>query len=437
MPAAGALRVLHVAELCNPDWVSVPLEGWFHARALADLTQSHLVTQHFNAQNIARAGLRAGADFTALDTRRVARPLRALSALLRGGDGVGQTTQTAFDSLAYYWFEHLLWRRFGPAIARGEFDLVHRLTPLTPTAPSPIARRCRAAGVPFVIGPLNGGLPWPAGFDHVRRSEREWLSYVRGAYKLLPGYRATRACAAAILSGSRATHAQLGARWQARAVYVPENGVDLSRFDTPRDAPAGRPLRVAFMGRLVPYKGADMLLQAAAPLIRAGQVALEVIGEGLELPRLKALAEREQLGEGALFPGWIKHAELKHRLTRCDVFGFPSIREFGGAVVLEAMALGLVPLVVDYGGPGEHVSPATGFALPLGTRDEIVARLRGVLEQLARDPSGLRAMGRRARERVARHFTWSAKAGQVLEVYRWVKGLRPDKPDFGMPLRDA
>ncbi len=434
--SARRLRVLQVAELCNPDWVSVPLEGWQHGRALAALTDSHLVTQYFNAENVARAGLREGHDFTSLDTRRVLAPLQRIARALRGREQGGQTTQTAFDSLAYYYFERLLWRRFGAAIRRGEYDVVHRLTPLTPTAPSTIARRCRAAGVPFVVGPLNGGLPWPAGFDDVRRSEREWLSYVRDAYKLLPGYRSTRAAAAALLTGSRATHEQLGARFWPKAVYVPENGVDVTRFDVQREAPSRLPLRVAFMGRLVPYKGADMLLQATAELVRRGQVVVEIIGDGVELERLRALAERERLGAGALFPGWVKHAELKHRLVQCDVFGFPSIREFGGAVVLEAMALGLVPVVVDYGGPGEHVSPATGFAVPLGTRDEIVARLRAVFERLVANPAALRPMGQRARARVRRHFTWSAKAEQVLEVYRWVTGARPDKPDFGRPLRD-
>jgi glycosyltransferase involved in cell wall biosynthesis len=436
MADPGPLRVLQVAELCNPDWVSVPFEGWQHGRALALHTRSHLVTQYFNAENIAKAGLREGQDFTALDTRAVLRPLQRLARLLRGPDQVGQTTQTAFDALAYYFFEHLLWRRFGPAVRRGEYDVVHRLTPLTPTAPSLIARRCRAAGVPFVLGPLNGGLPWPPGFDDVRRSEREWLSYVRAGYKLLPGYRSTRSAAAAVLTGSRATHEQLGERWLPKAVYVPENGVDLARFDVHRTAPAALPLRVAFMGRLVPYKGADMLLAAAADLARRGQVVVEIIGDGVELPKLRAFAEREQLGDGARFPGWVKHAELKHRLVQCDLFGFPSIREFGGAVVLEAMALGLVPVVVDYGGPGEHVSPASGFAVPLGRRDEIVARLRAVLEALVRDPSVLGPMGRAARERVRRHFTWQAKAEQVLEVYRWVTGRRADKPDFGLPLRD-
>jgi starch synthase len=311
------------------------------------------------------------------------------------------------------------------------------LTPLSPTAQSPIAGKCRAAGVPFVLGPLNGGLPWPPEFAGEIRRQRDWLTHFRTGHTLMPYYRSTRLNAAAIVTGSRATYEQVPEWARAKVVYIPENGVEPGKFDRPVERPARPPLRVVFLGRLVPYKGADMLVEAAAPLLREGRVVLDVIGDGPELPRLKAMAAAADGGSGRVrFTGWIRHDALQQRLAESDILGFPSVREFGGAVVLEAMALGLVPIVVDYGGPGEHVSRATGVAVRLGPRPEIVSQIRAALERFADRPELVRSIGARARQRVLSLYTWDAKAQQMLEVWRWVLGQR-DKPDFGMPFGDS
>jgi alpha-maltose-1-phosphate synthase len=429
----GRLRVLVIAELANPDWESVPLVGWSHWRALSRVVDGHLVTHIRNRENILKSG-EPPERFTALDSTPVERHVQRLGQVLRGRSGGGLTTLMALSALPYYYFEHILWRQFGERIAAHEWDVVHRLTPLSPTTPSLLAAKCAQHGVPFVLGPLNGGVPWPKGFSHALRAEREWLTYVRGAYKLLPGYRGTRRCASAIITGSRDTRQQIANRYKDKTVYILENAVDPTLFTRMKKGPVARPLKVAFVGRFSLYKGADMLLEAAAPLVRAGTVQLDLIGDGMQAASLRALAAREGLSE-TIFAGWVKHEKLQERLGESDVFAFPSIREFGGAVVLEAMALGLLPVVMDYGGPAEVVTPTTGVVLPMGSRAEIVTSLRDVLQRLADDPAPIRATGARARARVMTNFTWDAKAAQVLEVYRWVLGQR-DKPDFAMPLPD-
>lgn len=429
------VRALVIAEEANPAWVSVPLVGWSHARALMDVADVHLVTQVRNRDAIAATGLVEGRDFTALDSEAVARPLWRLGSLLRGGAGRGWTTLTAINAIAYRYFEHRLWRRFGADLRAGRYDLVHRVTPLSPTTPSALAARCARAGVPFVLGPLNGGVPWPSGFDGARRREREWLSYLRGAHRLLPGYAATRRHAAAIMIGSRDTWAQMPARHHHRYVYVPENGIDLERFPAPVPRAPGRPLRLVFIGRLVPYKGADMLIEAMAPLARDGAVALEIVGDGPMRGAIEAQIAEAGIAGAVRLHGWVEHAAMSRRLADADVLAFPSIREFGGGVVLEAMACGVVPLVVAYGGPAELVTPGTGFTVPIGRRDAIVAGFRARLEALVADPSRLPELARAARRRVETCFTWPAKAQQTLAVWHWTLG-RAGKPDFGMPLRE-
>jgi alpha-maltose-1-phosphate synthase len=432
------IRALVLAESCHPDWFSVPLVGWFHCEALHRLTgplDAHIVTQLRNRDAFLQRGWREGVDFTAIDSEAIARPMSMFDQKLRKLTGLGWTVNTALAAIPYAYFEYLVWKTFGQAIKSGEWDVVHRVTSLSPTTPSVIAGACRSANVPFVWGPINGGVPWPPGFGRQLRQEGEYLAYVRDAYKLLPFYRSTRRDAAAIVIGSRATWDQMPAKYHDRCVYVPENGVDLVRFARQVEGPVRSPLRVAFVGRLVPYKGADMLLEAAAPLVRAGKLVVDIIGDGDQMPQLKAIVAAEGISSGVKLDGWVEHAKMQERLVDSDVLGFPSIREFGGGVVIEAMALGLVPVVADYGGPNELVTDSTGYRIPMGTRAELVARFRQVLGDLAADPSGLRSMGARARERVLKLFTWDAKARQMLDIYRWVCG-EGAKPDFGMPFRD-
>ena len=122
---------------------------------------------------------------------------------------------------------------------------------------------------------------------------------------------------------------------------------------------------------------------------------------------------------------WISRAGYHMRnytsVSQSHVLGFPSIREFGGAIVLEAMALRLVPIVIDYGGPGELVSIDSGVAIPIGNRQCIIRDFRAALTSLCDDWHRLDYMATNARNRVISQFTWHAKATSMLEVYQRVK----------------
>jgi glycosyltransferase involved in cell wall biosynthesis len=423
------LRVLIIAESANPEWVSGPLVAWSHYRSIAKLADAHLVTHVRNRAALLRASLRED-EFTAIDSEWLARPVYRFAELLRGGDGRGWTTLSAFGVFSYYEFERQVWRNFRGRLAARNFDLVHRLYPISPTYPSPIASRLARLNVPFVLGPLNGGLAWPRQFWAERRQEREWLSVVRGAYRFLPGCRATRRHAAAILVGSKATLAEVRPSAPERCIYLPENGIDPALFPRAVEREPSLPLRIVFLGRLVPYKGADMLLEAAAPLMRSDKVVVEIAGDGPERPKLERLAADLGVAPAVRFSGWIPHDQVMERFLAADVFAFPSIREFGGGAVLEAMAVGLAPVVVDYGGPGELVTAETGAKVALGPRERIVKGFEHALCEFVSTPALTREIGRRARKRVFENFTWEKKAKQSFEVYRWVLGDRPNRPAF-------
>jgi glycosyltransferase involved in cell wall biosynthesis len=430
------VRALLIAEACNPQWVSVPLVGWSHTRAIAKICDAHVVTQIRNRDALLQAGLVEGKDFTAIDSEAVAGPAYRIASLLRGGKGVGWTTTTALSAIAYPYFERLVWKKFQQPLRDRAFDIVHRITPLSPTVPSPLAARCHGINVPFVLGPLNGGVPWPAGFDSARRREKEWLSYVRNAHKFLPGYWPTRRFASAILIASRDTWMQMPHNFHEKCFYLPENAIDPEKFPPGSRRVARKPIRAIFVGRLVPYKGADMLLEAAMPLLKSGVLTLDILGDGPQLAELRQTVDRENLGAAVRIPGWIPHEKIRDYLAEADLFTFPSVREFGGGVVLEGMAMGVTPIVMNYGGPAELVTTGAGYLIPISPRTQIIAHLRQLLSALSDDPRPLDRLGPAAQRRAMEHFTWDAKAKKVLELYRWLSSPDSPKPVWPMPIPD-
>ncbi len=434
MESTMPVRVLLIAELCNPEWPSVPLVSWHYFRALQRYSEIHLVTHERSREALKRQGVSSD-EVTFINSDNLLRPLRHLTALLGRRDGKGWTLGTAANLISYRYFEKLTHAHFREQLRSGRFDLVHRLTPLSPMASSPMAGQW---GVPFVVGPLNGGLPWPKQFRKAQKDEREWLGHARWIARYLPHFRSTYRHAKAVISGSVDAWQQIASLAGDRHVYLPRNGVDTAAFlfqPRPGVTDPSRPLRVLFIGRLVPLKGVDMLLEAAEHLLKRRQMQVVIAGDGPHRPVIEQMiGEREMPGVSLL--GTVPHTQLPSLLAESDLFAMPSIKDFGGAVVLEAMACGVPPVVVDYGGPGELATNSTGVLVPMGPRAQIVAGLRSALERLEKDRQAVAAKSLAARKRAEDWFDWDIKARQLVEVYRWALRQR-NRPDWGMPLHDG
>ncbi len=189
-------------------------------------------------------------------------------------------------------------------------------------------------------------------------------------------------------------------------------------WTVPDGLPPREPRRVLFVGRMVYWKGGDLLLEAAAKLRRAGmELRLIMAGDGLERGAWEQRARA--LGVTADFPGWLTQDRLMAEYARAAVYVMPSRSdpkvwtESLGVALLEAMACGAPVIASRAGGPLDLVREGrNGWLFAPNDADDLAARLRDALA----DPARAEALGRQGRQDAAA-FQPARVAADLREIY--------------------
>jgi glycosyltransferase involved in cell wall biosynthesis len=174
------------------------------------------------------------------------------------------------------------------------------------------------------------------------------------------------------------------------------------------------PLRVLFLGNVVPRKGLDTLVAGLATV--TGDWRLTVVGDTTVAPDYVAGVRRQTRVEGVAdrveFTGQVDDADLAARLREHHLLAVPSRYEGFGIVYLEGMSFGLPALASRAGGAGEFVEHGeTGFLVDPGDEAAVAGQVAALLE----DRDRLAEMGVAARRRYETHPTWAESAARARE----------------------
>jgi glycosyltransferase involved in cell wall biosynthesis len=423
------LRILLLAPDAHPEYICGSLIGYSEAQALARLHDVTIVVRFSHEEALRR---RQGSihSVEAISLPRLER-IFAWSIRRIFKNNYNNQLLQAFAYPFSVVLELQAWRQMRARILAGEFDVVLRLLPITAIRPSPFAYFLRNGPVPFVIGPINGGLPWPQGFRQAK-IQNGWISGLRPLYRFLPFARSTYRCAAAIIAGSSHTYAEFASHCE-KLFFLPENGVELSLCSrTVKSPELGAKLELIFVGSLIPLKACDLALRGAAPLLRDDLARFTVVGDGPERKHLEQLTISLGIEKAVSFCGMLSHDETMRRLWSADVLVFPSIRDFGGGVVFEALAAGVVPVVADFGGPGDTVRPEVGYKVALTNEAAVVSQIEKILTGLARDRVSLERLRQQGISYARKCLSWDAKAQTLTSIMRWALGQGP-KPKLPPP----
>lgn len=152
--------------------------------------------------------------------------------------------------------------------------------------------------------------------------------------------------------------------------------------------PAGDPV-VLFVGNLIPTKGVDLLLTAAATLAADGRlVRVLVVGQGPSRGTLEQQAAALGLTDRVRFTGAVAQSSLPDYYRAADVFALPSYSEGVPNVLLEAGACGIPWVATAVGGIPEITDRGAAILIPPGDAGALAAALRTAIESPPRPPAG-------------------------------------------------
>ncbi len=242
---------------------------------------------------------------------------------------------------------------------------------------------------------------------------------VRKLYRPLGHAVARRARAAVVGAKANLAHADdLGAAGRAMARVIPF-GVDETRFTPGRPAETPKPFTEGkraptglFVGRLVSYKGLDILLEA----VSGTALRMVLVGDGPLRAELAAEVERRALGGQVVLAGEVSESDLPAYFQAADYFVLPSTSpaEMFGVAMVEAMACGkpVISTALSSGVREVNVDGVTGLVVAPAHHEQ----LRAAMQRLVGDEDLRRKLGSAGRRRVEERFTLQRMVAAHLEL---------------------
>lgn len=322
----------------------------------------------------------------------------------------------------YYW----LWQIRAYFAARNlhrmhRFELFHHITYANDWMASYIGA---LLPTPYVRGPGGGAHRTPRGFEQEytlggrvwekARTIGQWL-FRHDLFFILGQGRA-----AAILVCTRESKNHMPSKWSGKVHLFPVNGISSADLElTASGRVDGNRFRVLSAGSLIRVKGFALAIKAFKKFAdQYPETEFTIIGGGPEEPRLRAILHSLCLDTKVRMLPQMPRDNLLSKMASHDIFLFPSLRDGGGAVVIEAMAAGKPVVCLDTGGPGMHVTAESGVKIKPGSPESAVDELAKALERLYLDKHWRSDLGRAAKERAELEYHWDRLGERLLAVYQ-------------------
>ncbi|MFC2161156.1 glycosyltransferase family 4 protein [Acidobacteriota bacterium] len=325
-------------------------------------------------------------------------------------------------------FYYLLWQIKAFFIARkihkkNGYEVFHHITFNNDWMPSFIGA---FLPLPFIWGPMGGGQKVPRSF----KKTIHWKNRINQNLRLSGQWfwRNTwfrRRCvkkASAILVCNTDTVAKI--KTDAKKIFFyPVNGISSLELNPPvnRNGEKSSPFRIIFAGRLDAIKGINLGIEAFHIFSREHPDShFKIIGIGPEQERLENQADDLNIRDKVQFIPWLEREKLFEQLQLSDVLLFPSFRDGGGQVIIEAMACGKPVIGINVGGPGFHIQDEWGIKIDPKNPEYTIQHMAEALKTLYLNRDLREKMGEAGFRRTEEFYLWDRLGDQLKSIYQEV-----------------
>ncbi len=270
--------------------------------------------------------------------------------------------------------------------------------------------------IPFIYGPLGGGEGIPDTFINKLPIKQRLIQRFRKLLKISacinPLFLYTASKSKVILCRTRDTANLFPKRYRSRINILEDGAIEPDIFDYHANHKIQNEIRIISTSRLIGFKNVISIIEALQLVPSSYKINCVIIGSGPEKQKIQKLSSESP--HSIIFKEHLSRNEVLQELANSDIFISPSLRDACNLSLLEAMAIGLPVICLNWSGMAISTDDSCAIRLPVTDPKQMPQDMAAAIIKLIENPQLREQLGNAGRKRIKEVFNWEAK-GQFME----------------------
>ena len=274
----------------------------------------------------------------------------------------------------------------------------------------------------FIWGPIGGGDCEPRPFLKLLPFKQKVIQsfrYVMNALSFMhPGVMFAAYRAKVILARTPNTARAIPNCFRAKVQTILETAMEDSVFEHKCVYHLNDDVvRMITTGRLLPNKNIVTAVKSLEYIPKDYRVRLTIIGSGYQRREIEETAKRIGRSQDVVIIDELPREEVLAAVEKSDIFLFPSLREGGSWSLMEAMAIGLPVICLDWAGMAIITDDNCAIRIPVSNPEQMPKDMAAAIITLIKNPGLREAMGKAGRNRIKEVYNWKTKGLFVEQLF--------------------